>query len=447
LPLAAQEVKMDDKISEQNDWPELGFDFEKARKSVITYSHATGTECFLIDSKGNILFESNNGPKLCKYCRDSQHLLNKEFSCQDVHLYGCYQAERFGGKYVFFCPIGLTHWISPITKDKTICGALIGGPVLMVDPEEFMLDDLLNSNSFEIKSNEFAQFVKNIQVTQPEVVNDLSELLLIVASHIAFKEDEWHKELIEKNSVQAKISESLQGIKSSYSPLSTELDYPFEKERELLTSISLGDRSTSQRILNDILGNVFFSSGMDFNVIKARIQELTVLLSRAAIEGGADVSEIFGLNFHYLSDINSFNTVEELTFWLSKILARFTDCVFNLAGVRHKDIIYKAVDYIRKNYMNKLTMIEVAKFVYLNPSYFSKIFKSEIGCSFVSYVNNLRIEKSKDLLFDISVPLTDISSLMGFEEQSYYTKVFKKMTGMTPGEFRKSRGRKTVTKS
>jgi len=88
--------------------------------------------------------------------------------------------------------------------------------------------------------------------------------------------------------------------------------------------------------------------------------------------------------------------------------------------------------------MKKLTLEEVSKNVYLNSSYFSKIFKSELGCSSISYINNVRIEKSKDLLFNLSIPLTDVSSLMGFEEQSYYTKIFKKMIYMTPGEFRKS---------
>jgi YesN/AraC family two-component response regulator len=170
---------------------------------------------------------------------------------------------------------------------------------------------------------------------------------------------------------------------------------------------------------------------------------MIVLLSRAAIEGGADAEEIFGLNYNYLSDIDKYQTLDDLTFWLSKVLARFTDCVFNLTGVRHKDAIFKSIGYIKKNYMNKLTLEEVADYVYLNPSYFSKIFKEELGYTFVSYINKLRVEVSKQLLLDPSVSLTDVSSIVGFDEQCYYTKVFKKLTGMTPGLFRKSMGKQT----
>jgi two-component system response regulator YesN len=184
----------------------------------------------------------------------------------------------------------------------------------------------------------------------------------------------------------------------------------------------------------------FFSTGNDFELVKARIQELMVLLSRAAIEGGADTVEIFGLNYQYLSEINHYRTVEDLTMWLSGILARFTDCVFNLADVRHKDIIYKVNDYVKKNYMKKIPLKEVAGYVYLNPSYFSKIFKEEMGVPFVVYVNRMRIGISKNLLLDNTVPLTSVASMVGFEEQSYFTKVFKKVAGMTPGLYRKSRG-------
>ncbi len=60
--------------------------------------------------------------------------------------------------------------------------------------------------------------------------------------------------------------------------------------------------------------------------------------------------------------------------------------------------------------------------------------------NFVTYVNSIRIEASKKLLLDSSIPLMEVSDRVGFDEQSYFTKVFKKMTGVTPGKYRESRG-------
>jgi YesN/AraC family two-component response regulator len=61
--------------------------------------------------------------------------------------------------------------------------------------------------------------------------------------------------------------------------------------------------------------------------------------------------------------------------------------------------------------------------------------------NFNTYVNQVRVEAAKKLLLNDSVPLIDIASQAGFDGQSYFSKVFKKMTGVTPGKYRESRGR------
>jgi two-component system response regulator YesN len=193
--------------------------------------------------------------------------------------------------------------------------------------------------------------------------------------------------------------------------------------------------------LNELLGDVLLKSGASFEIIKARILELIVVLSRAAFEGGADTEQIFGLNYKYLSDINKYKTTEELALWLSKIMVRFTECVFELKDVKHADVIYKSLDYISKNYMKKISLEEVAASVHLSASYFSKIFKEETGTNFITYLNNYRISVAKRLLIDNSIDMVDISNIVGYEDQSYFSKSFKRITGTTPGKFRKSRGK------
>jgi two-component system, response regulator YesN len=426
---------------------DIGFDLEGAKKAARVYSRSTGIESFIINSKGEILYESCYSSNLCQFCREIKSANSPYSACASVHLYGSYQAERFGGKYVYFCPLGLVHWASPIIINNFFQGALIGGPVLMVDPDEFLLEDIIRNNGVnEDQLDQLNEYVQRVPVIQPDIVNSLSELLYIVSSSLSNNVSSNQNNKREYFEHQSEISETVHYIKMLESDENSKGNYPFEKERELLSSIAVGDKAASQKILNEILGYVFFSSGKDFEIIKARVLELVVLLSRAAVEGGADSEEIFGLNYKYLTDIHSFKSVEELTFWLTKIMARFTDCVFNLADVRHKDIIYKAVDYIKRKYMERITLEDVAMHVYLTPSYFSKIFKSEMKCNFVTYVNKMRINASKALLSNISIPLTEISNIVGFEDQSYFTKVFKKSTGITPGKFRESRGSIKATK-
>ena len=74
--------------------------------------------------------------------------------------------------------------------------------------------------------------------------------------------------------------------------------------------------------------------------------------------------------------------------------------------------------------------------MHLNPSYFSTIFKQSCGSSFKEYLNYIRIEESKHLLTETNYSIIDIAVAVGFEDQSYFTKVFKKFTGLTPKRFR-----------
>jgi len=428
-------------------WKEIdntGLEMDKITKAVEHYSRATGIKCSVINTYGKTLYSVDYSTNPCDFCSKVREALNEgEEYCSKAHLYGSYQAERFGGRYIFFCPMGLVHWASPITSEGMMKGAALGGPVLMVEPEELLFEDLIRDKIDKIKEDKFEELkehLKSVPVIPPEKVTSLSELLFMVAAHIP---DAQHRQYIEQNEYyehQSNISEYIHYIKTMGGNDSERPAYPIEKERELLSLIALGDKKGSQKILNEILGYIFFSTGGDFEVMKARVLELIVLLSRAALEGGADIEQIFGLNYQYINAIHDFETVEELTYWLSKIMVRFTDCVFNLSEVKHVDVIFKAVDYIRRNYMNKITLEEVASYVHLSPSYFSKVFKDEMKCNFNTYVNQVRIDMSKKLLLNESINLVDISNIVGYEDQSYFSKVFKKMVGVSPGKYRESRG-------
>ena len=97
----------------------------------------------------------------------------------------------------------------------------------------------------------------------------------------------------------------------------------------------------------------------------------------------------------------------------------------------------RAINYIEKNYHNKISLQRVARHLGLNEAYLSSLFKQQTGQTFTEFVNLLRIEKSKELLRHSSASILDISLEVGFSNQNYFNRVFKKLTGITPGEFRR----------
>ena len=168
----------------------------------------------------------------------------------------------------------------------------------------------------------------------------------------------------------------------------------------------------------------------------ARVVELVVVLSRATIDAGADMQEIFLFNNNYFHEIEQFQSLEELSVWLTGIMHRFISYSFDFTQVKHSDVVYKVMEYVKANFHRKISLDDVARTVYLSRSYLSSIFKEETGQSLFSYINKVRVEKSKLYLRDSGVALVDVAALCGFEDQSYFTKVFKKETGMSPKKYR-----------
>ena len=424
-----------------NEKIEQEYNFSRDIVAAGDYAKATGIPCVVIDSEGRIV-KGSSVPDLCVYCSGIRGTNDMPEKCRKIHQYGSYQAERFGGKYIYFCPLSLMFWTAPVFEDGLKKGALVGGPVLGYDPVDFSLDENVLDVKFspaQVKS--FYDRVKRIPFISSDRITSLAEMLLITSRYLseidAEDEELSEDEVLEQ---QFRISEYIRYIETMEGEVPENHKYPLEKEKILLKQISRADSKGARETLNEILGSVFFKSGKDFDIVKSRVLELVVLLSRAALEGGADVEQIFGMNYQYLNKIHSFSTIEELAFWLSKIITRFTDLVFSLKSVKHADIIYKAVNYINHNFTKKITLEDVAGAVFLSPAYFSKVFKEQTGNSFTRYLNKLRIEESKTLLRNSNIPLVDIAGMVGYEDQSYFSKVFKKVTGSTPGKYRDSRG-------
>ena len=113
------------------------------------------------------------------------------------------------------------------------------------------------------------------------------------------------------------------------------------------------------------------------------------------------------------------------------------DSLFEFSEARHANLIHRCIQYIGTHYAGKITLEETARLVYLSPPYLSRIFKEETGSTFQEYVSAVRIEKAKQLILRGDLRLSDIALMVGYEDQSYFTKVFRRLVGCSPSQFRK----------
>lgn len=99
-------------------------------------------------------------------------------------------------------------------------------------------------------------------------------------------------------------------------------------------------------------------------------------------------------------------------------------------------VLDRAKNYIQGKFTEDLSLEEVADFVHLNPFYFSKVFKQQVGETFIDFVTALRIDKAKELMVSDDLSLKEVCYEVGYNDPNYFSRVFKKVTGVTPTEFR-----------
>jgi two-component system response regulator YesN len=104
---------------------------------------------------------------------------------------------------------------------------------------------------------------------------------------------------------------------------------------------------------------------------------------------------------------------------------------------QYKPVVLLVMKYICKNYfVNDLSLEKISKEFNVSPSYLSKLLKQQIGMSFIDYVTNVRINRAMCIMEDPTIKIYQVAELVGYNNQHYFCKAFKKIMGFPPTEFR-----------
>lgn len=105
-----------------------------------------------------------------------------------------------------------------------------------------------------------------------------------------------------------------------------------------------------------------------------------------------------------------------------------------------RQAVVKAKEFIESNYAAEISLKEVADAIYLNPSYFSQLFKETTGENFINYLTKVRIEKAKALLKKSDYKVYEVAQAVGYTDQAYFSRIFKQVVGVNPADFRRRLG-------
>jgi AraC-like DNA-binding protein/ligand-binding sensor protein len=376
--------------------------------------------------------QDSSSRHFCMFCvHCERNLANKPEpnACRLLHLQAVNEARRLGGSYVYVCTAGFVFWTSPFYSGERFAGALLSGGVLG-DERQHVMENLTQNCDNERRRKEIESFLSGVPEKNGGEVKALAQMMLICADQIS------GNGTCSKYITSRTTSQSMETNKTFENTISCNCDtHPMDRERMLLASLRRGDAAEAQKILNDLLETLFSDTRDKFPCFQLRAMELAVLLFRAA-SNSKEVDDDVETNNRYLKKIENSSNFTEISEILASIVERMSARIFSFKGVRHSSALRKAERFIWKNYTRKISLKEIAGASGLSAPYFSTIFKEEMGENLSNYLNRLRVEKAMSMLAETNISISEIAGACGFEDQSWFSKIFKTYTGFSPGKYK-----------
>lgn len=219
----------------------------------------------------------------------------------------------------------------------------------------------------------------------------------------------------------------------------TSLHDAYAYETALYTLIRLGQYEKMKEFLKDTsyMGNEGMLADDKLRHYKNLVISSVTLASRAALEGGLDYETAMRLADACIQKVELAPHMKALVPLHFNMLKTYTRLVWEHRH-NHADgsISVRAHRYIDAHIAEKLTGQEIADALGISRTYLSSQFKQETGTSLNDFINQTKIDEAKILLTTTDLPLSEIAGQLSFSSQSHLHTVFKKMTGVTPAEYR-----------
>ena len=207
-------------------------------------------------------------------------------------------------------------------------------------------------------------------------------------------------------------------------------------QHRLSTAVKLGTPEQVEQAAGELMERLR-QTGLSLSQCHLFLLEVVTCLVRLTRSGGVAVEEVFGAGFTGAVSISNFSSLEELGRWLSGRCLKLHD----LLGRQRTDsawrLVEQAKEYIASHYTDEQLSVEaLCSHIHLSPTYFSTLFKREMGMSFTAYVTQIRMDEAVRLLRDTGEKTYRIAEQTGYSDPNYFSYVFKRRFGVSPSKYR-----------
>lgn len=396
---------------------------KRIERDMKALSVLTGIALTRLDADGRA-----QGLSACTCCQILERAMPGRRLCEELHRKAAEFSRSLGESYLFGCHSGLFHAICPAAEG----GYVLAGPFALGESEPWQVPEEIDGVRLEMGD---LRQMREAQQRMPSLdTKAAGEMCILMYDLFAGADEAAPDDARRRAMQQQRIAEALQGHKQQGSRA---MRYPIEKEDELMRYVREGDSRRADAVLNDLLGYAFFSS---FSIEDVRVctAELCALLSRAAIEGGAGSDEALSRNRELMRLLWRAESIEDICYFMQEAVEHFSEIAFSRRRTGEQECVQRAIRYIHMHYAEPLTLSRMAQEAHLSESYFSTLFKKGSGYGFREYLCKVRVDRAKELLEKTAMGVTEISESVGFDSQSYFSKVFHRREGLSPSEYREA---------
>lgn len=210
-----------------------------------------------------------------------------------------------------------------------------------------------------------------------------------------------------------------------------------EKMNEVIYSVVQKKYMETKNSLTEYVDMLYDHFGYDLISIQSEISHFMTELNIVAIDLCAyEIRSALRGHVNHQQFVQAYQNRYNLKMEIMKSIDKIFDRLLDKPD-RRKNNIEDIINYIDRNCQKDISLDQVGEYANMSSYYLSKIFKHETGVNFVAYLTDRKIEIAKDMLVNTDVPIINIALDLSYHEPNYFSKVFKKSTGLTPTEYRK----------
>jgi two-component system response regulator YesN len=383
------------------------------------------------------------GPGACRFCRGCVLDERSGGFCRNTAGTSAIQGHAIGDVWYFRCWLGIDSFSLAIAPAGEVVGTIeVGGflsPSQSRTAQESALSRLSSLDALDLFQDLFGalQAMREIEFDQ---VQAIAKFLMEATFSQGLNDASYFAVRQRVNDQQQRLAAKVQELGNRY----RELPDALALLGQILRYLEEYDIQRARVALDDFLGNMLLAAGQSLETARSHVLMLISTLFSAPVRRQESWTARMQRYEEQLLELNQQSSLEDLCYWAENTLVEHHKAVNRFSEEEQGEprLSDRLIEWLKNNFMENITISDASKALGYSSSTIVHTLKDETGRTFTQHLTAIRVSEAKRLLAYTTDNLGQIGYRCGFNDQSYFTKVFRREINLTPREFRKMLTRK-----